>query len=60
MVEQKQRNGENDMNISEEGKAIIKKFEGCRLEAYKCSAGGGTNGWGATRDVKEGDVWSQA
>ena len=44
------------MQISEEGKALIKKFEGCRLKAYKCSAGVWTCGWGATRDVKEGDL----
>ena len=60
MVEQKQKYGNEVMNISEEGKALIKKFEGCRLEAYKCSAGVWTNGWGATKDVKEGDVWSQS
>ena len=48
------------MNISEEGKALIKKFEGCRLEAYLCSANVWTCGWGATRDVKQGDVWSQS
>jgi lysozyme len=49
-----------EMQISEEGKALIKKFEGCRLKAYKCSAGVWTCGWGATRDVKEGDEWSQS
>ena len=27
------------MKTSEEGKAIIKKFEGCKLEAYLCQAG---------------------
>ena len=48
------------MNISEEGKGLIKKFEGCRLESYLCSANVWTCGWGATRDVKEGDVWSQS
>tara|TARA_R100000231_G_scaffold133542_1_gene106504 strand:- start:3661 stop:4104 length:444 start_codon:yes stop_codon:yes gene_type:complete len=48
------------MNISEEGKALIKKFEGCKLEAYQCQAGVWTNGWGATKDVKKGDVWSQS
>ena len=48
------------MNISEEGKALIKRFEGCKLESYLCSANVWTCGWGATRDVKEGDVWSQS
>jgi lysozyme len=48
------------MNISGEGKSLIKKFEGCELESYKCSGGVWTCGWGSTKDVKEGDVWSQA
>jgi len=48
------------MKISEEGKALIKKFEGCELEAYKCPAGVWTIGFGFTKGVKEGDVWSQA
>ena len=47
------------MKISEEGKALIKKFEGCELEAYKCPAGVWTIGFGFTKGVKEGDVWSQ-
>ena len=48
------------MNISGEGKSLIKKFEGCKLESYKCSGGVWTCGWGSTKDVKEGDVWSQS
>ena len=48
------------MNISKEGKGLIKRFEGCKLEAYLCSANVWTCGWGATRDVNEGDVWSQS
>ena len=48
------------MKISEEGKALIKKFEGCELEAYKCPAGVWSIGFGFTKDVKEGDVWSQS
>ena len=47
------------MKISEEGKALIKKFEGCKLEAYKCPAGVWSIGFGFTKDVQEGDVWSQ-
>lgn len=38
---------------------IIKRFEGCRLTAYRCPAGVWTIGWGETRGVKEGDVWTQ-
>jgi len=44
------------MNISKEGIALIKKFEGCELEAYKCAAGVWTIGYGHTKDVKEGKV----
>ena len=44
------------MNISKEGIALIKKFEGCELEAYKCAAGVWTIGYGHTKDVKEGEV----
>ena len=47
------------MKTSEEGLALIKKFEGCELEAYQCSAGVWTIGYGHTKDVKESDVWSQ-
>ena len=38
---------------------LVKRFEGCRLTAYKCPAGIWTIGWGETRGVKEGDVWTQ-
>mgnify|MGYP003133405599 FL=1 len=43
------------MNISKEGLSLIKKFEGCKLEAYLCPAGVWTIGYGHTKDVKEGD-----
>ena len=43
------------MRISEEGVALIKKFEGCELESYKCPAGVWTIGYGHTKGVKEGD-----
>jgi len=36
------------MKISEEGKDLIKLFEGVRLKAYKCSAGVPTIGFGNT------------
>ena len=36
------------MKISEEGKDLIKLFEGLRLKAYKCSAGVWTIGYGNT------------
>ena len=43
------------MNISKEVLSLIKKFEGCELEAYLCPAGVWTIGYGHTKDVKEGD-----
>jgi lysozyme len=36
------------MEISRKGIELIKKFEGCRLKAYKCSAGVPTIGYGNT------------
>lgn len=42
------------MNISSNGLNLIKKFEGCRLEAYKCSANVWTIGYGHTKGVKKG------
>lgn len=40
---------------------LIKKWEGCKLTAYKCSAGVWTIGWGSTGPgIKEGAVWTQA
>ena len=47
------------MNISKEGTALIKKFEGCRLKAYRCSANVLTIGYGHTGGVQENDVISQ-
>jgi GH24 family phage-related lysozyme (muramidase) len=44
--------------------AIIREFEGCRLDAYRCPAGVWTIGWGSTRidghPVKAGDQINQA
>ncbi|MBQ9539871.1 MAG: lysozyme [Alphaproteobacteria bacterium] len=44
---------------------LIKKYEGCRLTAYKCPAGVWTIGWGSTtykdgKPVKQGDKITQA
>tara|TARA_R110000787_G_scaffold273283_1_gene380959 strand:+ start:97 stop:540 length:444 start_codon:yes stop_codon:yes gene_type:complete len=47
------------MNISKEGLSLIKKFEGCELEAYKCAAGVLTIGYGSTKGVKKGDTITQ-
>lgn len=43
---------------------LIKKYEGCKLTAYKCAAGVWTIGWGSTfyqdgRPVKQGDKITQ-
>ena len=47
------------MKCSQEGLALIKKFEGCRLKAYRCSANVLTIGYGHTGGVKEDDTISQ-
>ena len=47
------------MKISQEGINLIKKFEGCKLEAYKCAANLWTIGYGSTKGVKEGDSITQ-
>lgn len=45
------------MQISERGIALIKRFEGCRLRAYRCPARVWTIGYGHTgRDVTPGLV----
>lgn len=39
---------------------LIKKWEGCKLKAYRCSAGVWTIGWGSTGPgVREGVTWTQ-
>ena len=43
------------MTTNHAGLLIIKKFEGCKLTAYKCPAGVWTIGWGHTGNVQEGD-----
>ena len=44
------------MKTSEEGIALIKKFEGCELSSYICAGGNPTIGYGHTKDVKDGDT----
>lgn len=43
------------MRVSDELFRKLKDLEGLRLEAYQCSAGKWTIGYGHTRDVKPGD-----
>ena len=47
------------MNISSKGIELIKRFEGCRLKAYKCPAGVWTIGYGHTNNVRPDDVITQ-
>lgn len=44
------------MRTGEKGIALIKKMEGCELEAYKCPAGIWTIGYGHTTAAGEPDV----
>ena len=48
------------MKTSLEGINLIKHFEGCELEAYKCPAGVWTIGFGHIKGVQEGDVITEA
>lgn len=47
------------MKVSQNGVNLIKKYEGCRLTAYKCPAGVWTIGYGHTLGVRSHDVISQ-
>jgi len=48
------------MNISNEGLSLIKKFEGCELNSYKCAAGVPTIGYGSTHGIEMGMSISRA
>lgn len=43
-----------EMSVSDRGVELIAKYEGCRLEAYKCPAGVWTIGYGHTQGVQQG------
>ena len=47
------------MKITKKGLDVIKKYEGCKLYAYKCPAAVWTIGVGHTLGVKKGDVITQ-
>ena len=52
------------MEVNKAGRDLIKRFEGCKLRAYKCPAGLWTIGYGNTfyedgTKVKQGDVIMQ-
>lgn len=44
------------MKTSKKGIALIKKYEGCLLNAYKCPSGVWTIAYGHTQGVKQGDT----
>ena len=48
------------MRINNKGLELIKKYEGCRLLAYKCPAGVWTIGYGHTAGVKSGMAITKA
>lgn len=48
------------MTTSPEGLALIKRYEGCRLKAYKCPAGVWTVGYGHTKGVTSAMAITQA
>lgn len=49
-------NSAGNMAVSERGVELVAKYEGCRLQAYKCPAGVWTIGYGHTAGVKPGDT----
>lgn len=44
------------MEVSQEGINLIKRFEGCRLQAYMDAVGIWTIGYGCTTDVEPGQI----
>lgn len=46
----------SSMSVSQRGVEFVAKYEGCRLQAYKCPAGVWTIGYGHTAGVKPGDT----
>jgi lysozyme len=48
------------MRTNDKGVALIKRWEGLRLEAYRCPAKILTIGYGHTGDVNEGSVITEA
>ena len=48
------------MKVSDNGLALIKEFEGCKLTSYQDSVGVWTIGYGHTRTARRGMVITQA
>lgn len=55
-AKQPQTGNNGEMSISDRGVELIAKYEGCRLEAYKCPAGIWTIGYGHTAGVQPGQT----
>lgn len=55
-TKQPQTGNSGEMSISDRGVELIAKYEGCRLEAYKCPAGIWTIGYGHTAGVQPGQT----
>ena len=51
-----QSTSSSGMTVSDRGVELIAKYEGCRLEAYKCPAGVWTIGYGHTAGVQPGQT----
>jgi lysozyme len=48
-----------DLRVSDNGRMMVAKFEGCRLKAYQDVVGVWTIGYGQTKNVTKGMVWTQ-
>lgn len=48
-----------NLKVSDNGRMMVAKFEGCRLKAYQDVIGVWTIGYGQTKGVKPGMVWTQ-
>ena len=59
-AERKAGHAQGERRISDAGICLIKQFEGCRLEAYRCAAGVPTIGYGHTAGVAMGMKITQA
>ena len=53
-IPQNPQTNQGGMQISQMGVELVAKYEGCRLEAYKCPAGVWTIGYGHTAGVTPG------
>ena len=48
-----------DQSWRDIARILIKRWEGCKLKAYKCPADKWTIGYGETKGIREGMVWTQ-